>query len=136
MKKILKLSLVCVILFTGISSYAIDGKIDELNLHVLKGNGKLITFALNQTKKANLSIYDKQGNLIYSETASGKDGILRSFSLEEFPQGIYFLEIEDSAKKVRYEININDETSVLSSKAVSSVYKAGFSAKNTSVAVR
>lgn len=136
MKKILKLSLVCAILFTGISSYAIDGKIDDLNLHVLKGNGKLITFALNQTKKANLSIYDKQGNLIYSETASGKDGILRSFSLEEFPEGIYFLEIEDSTKKVKYEITINDETSVLSSKAVSSVYKAGFSAKNTSVAVR
>ncbi|WP_264551672.1 T9SS type A sorting domain-containing protein [Flavobacterium sp. N2038] len=136
MKKILKLSLVCAVLFTGISSYAIDGKIDDLNLHVLKGNGKLITFALNQTKKASLSIYDKQGNLIYSENASGKDGILRSFSLEEFPEGIYFLEIEDSTKKVRYEITINDETSVLSSKAVSSVYKAGFSAKNTSVAVR
>jgi hypothetical protein len=136
MKKILKLSLVYALLFTGISSYAIDGKIDDLNLHVLKGNGKLITFALNQTKKASLSIYDKQGNLLYSENASGKDGILRSFSLEEFPEGIYFLEIEDSTKKVRYEITINDETSVLSSKAVSSVYKAGFSAKNTSVAVR
>jgi len=136
MKKMLKLSLVCAVLFTGISSYAIDGKNEDLNVHVLKGNGKLITFALNQTKKAHLAIYDKEGNLLYSESASGKDGILRSFSLQEFPEGTYFLEVEDSTKKVRHEITVTDDTTILSAKAVSSVYKAGSSAKETSVAVR
>jgi hypothetical protein len=134
MKKILKLSLVCAVLFAGMSTYAIGGN-EDLNVHVLKGNGKLITFALNQTKKANLAIYDKEGNLLYSESASGKEGILRTFSLEEFPAGTYYLEVEDSAKKVRHEITITDDASVLSSKAVSSVYKTGF-AKNTSVAAR
>jgi len=132
MKKILKLSLVCAILLSGINSYAGEG---EFGLHVLKGNGKLITFALNQTKKAHLAIYDKKGNLLYSESASGKDGILRTFSLEEFPAGTYYLEVEDSFKKVRHEITITADASVLSSKAISSVYKAG-SANNTSVAIR
>ncbi|MDQ8013227.1 MAG: secretion protein, partial [Flavobacterium nitrogenifigens] len=82
MKKIIRLSLVAALLFTGISTYAIDGTAD-FNLHVIKANGKMITFGLNQTQKANLAIYDKDGSLIYSETASGKDGILRTFSLEE-----------------------------------------------------
>ena len=135
MKKILKLSLVCAVLFTGMSTYAIDGN-EDFNLHVLKANGKLITFALNQVHKAHLSIYDASGTLLYSENASGKDGILRTFSLEEFPEGTFFLEVEDSVKKVRHEITITENASSLSKKAVSSVYKAGTSAKNTSIAVR
>ncbi|UWY26361.1 T9SS type A sorting domain-containing protein [Flavobacterium sp. TR2] len=134
MKKIIRLSLVAALLFTGISTYAIDGAAD-FNLHVIRANGKTITFGLNQTQKANLAIYDKDGSLIYSEIASGKDGILRTFSLEEFPEGTYFLEVEDNMKKAKYEITITDDASVLSKNAVSSVYKAGF-AKNTSVATR
>ena len=135
MKKIVKLSLVCAVLFTGMSTYAIDGN-EDFNIHVLKANGKLITFALNKVTKANVAIYDQDGSLIYSENASGKDGILRTFSLEEFPEGTYFLEVEDNVKTVKHEITITDNKTILSSKAVSSVYKAGFSAKNTSVATR
>ncbi|CAD0008876.1 secretion protein [Flavobacterium salmonis] len=133
MKKISKLSLVLAVLF-GTSTYAIDGN-EDFNLHVLKANGKLITFALNNVKKAKLTIYDQDGTLIYSESASGKDGILRTFSLEEFPEGTYFLEAEDSIKIVRHEITITDNKTVLSAKAISSFYKTN-NAKNATVAAR
>ena len=133
MKKIIKLSLVCAVLLSGFSTYAIDGN-EDFNLHVLK-NGKLITFGLNQLQKAKLAIYDQDGTLFYSENASGKDGILRTFSLQDFPNGTYFLEVEDNAKKSRYEIKVNNEVTTLSPKAISSVYKTT-AEKNTSVAVR
>jgi len=132
MKKIIKLSLVCAVLLSGLSTYAIDGN-ENFNLHVLK-NGKVITFGLNQTQKASLAIYDNDGTLFYSENASGKDGILRTFSLQDFPNGTYFLEVEDNTKKVRYEIVVNNDVTTLSPKAISAVYKS--SDKNTSVAVR
>jgi hypothetical protein len=117
MKKILKLSLVCAVLFTGMSTYANDG-IEDSGLHVLKNNGKQITFALNQAKRANLAIYEKDGTLIYTETASGKEGILRTFNLEQFPTGTYFLEVIQNGKSAKHEITITDQTSVLSSKAI------------------
>ena len=135
MKKILKLSLVCAVLLSGMSTYAIDGN-EDFNLHVLKGNGKVVTFALNQVKKASVTIYDMDGSVLYHENASGKDGILRTFRFEEFPEGTYILEVEDDAKKVRHELTITEDASILSSKAISSVNKAASSAKNTSVVVR
>ena len=135
MEKMLKLSLVAAVLFTGISTYAIDGNGDS-SLHVIKKSGDKITFGLNNVKKATLSIYDIDGTLIYSEYASGKNGILKTFSFEEFPAGTYFLEVEDNTKTTRHEITIKGGIAILSSKAVSLVYKKGFSAENTSIAVR
>ena len=131
----LKLSLVVAVLFAGISTYAIDGNGDAA-LHVIKGNGDKVTFALNNVKKVNLTIYDNEGTLIYSEYASGKNGILKTFSFEEFPAGTYFLEIEDSVKTTKHEITIKGGVTILSSKAVSVVYKPGFAAKDTTVASR
>ena len=136
MKKMLKLSLVVAVLFAGINTYAIEGNGDSF-LHVINGNGgNEVTFALNNVTKATLSIYDSEGTLIYSENASGKDGILKTFRFEQFPEGTYFLKVEDSVKTTKHEITIKGDDIILSPKTVSLVYKAGSSAKNTSVAVR
>ncbi|MGO4771369.1 T9SS type A sorting domain-containing protein [Flavobacterium sp. W22_SRS_FK3] len=135
MKKMSKLSLAAAVLFTGISTYAIDGNGDS-TLHVIKGNGNEVTFAINNITKAKLTIYDQDGTIIYSENASGKDGILKKFRFEGFPSGTYMLEVEDSVKTTKHELTVEGDITVLSSKAVSSVYKPGFSAKDINIGVR
>jgi hypothetical protein len=81
-----------------------------------------------------VTIYDKNHNVIYSELASGKGGIMRVYSLEEFPEGVYFLEVETNLKKVTHEIVVSDGVSTLSRKSVSDVYKGDLKMKNESVA--
>ncbi len=130
----LKLSLVIAVLFSGINTYAIDGNEDYI-LHIIKENGNEVTFGLENATQAKLMIYDQDGTILYSENASGKDGILKRITFEDFPEGTYILKIEDKAKITKHEITVTYNKVVLSPKAISSVYKAG-SAENTSVAVR
>ena len=130
MKTILKLSLVVLVAITTMSSYAIGG---DFLLNVKKGTGKEISFSVNEIQKANVTIYDKYHNVIYSEMATGKDGILKTYSLEEFPDGVYFLEVETNLKKVTHEIVITNEASILSRKSIAEVYKGELKMKNQSV---
>lgn len=131
MKTILKFSLVILVAMTTMSTYAIGG---DFLLNVKKETGKEISFSVNEIQKANVTIYDKFHNVIYSETATGKEGILRTYSLEEFPNGIYFLEVETNLKKVTHEIIVSNEMSTLSRKSIAEVYKGELKIKNQDVA--
>ena len=131
MKTILKFSLVMLVAMTTMSTYAIGG---DFLLNVKKGTGKEISFSVNEIQKANVTIYDKFHNVIYSETATGKEGILRTYSLEEFPDGVYLLEVETNLKKVTHEIVISNEVSTLSRKSIAEVYKGELKIKNQDVA--
>jgi hypothetical protein len=131
MKKILKLSLLLTVLFTTMSTYAIDG---DFLLFVKKENGKVINFSINGIKKVNLSIYDKDNILIFTETSTGKNGISKAYNLDEFPAGTYYLEVENNFKKVRHEIVIKDQISTLSKRPITEVYKSSLNIKNQNVA--
>ena len=130
MKTILKLSLVVLTAMTSINTYAIN---DDFLLNVKKSEGKEISFSVNEIQKANITIYDKSHEAIYNETVTGKGGIVRTYSLDEFPDGIYFLEVETNLKKVTHEIVVADNA-VLSRKALTEVYKGDLKMKNENIA--
>lgn len=119
MKTILKLSLVVLVAMTTMNTYAIDG--GDFLLQVRNGSGKEISFAVNQIQKANVTITDEFHNIIYSEIATGKEGILKTYNLEEFPAGTYFLEVETNSKKAIHKIVISSGTSTLSRQSVTKV---------------
>ena len=131
MKTILKFSLAILVAMTTMGAHAING---DFLVNVKNGTAKEISFSINEIQKANVTIYDKYHNVIYSETATGKGGIEKTYSLEEFPDGVYFLEVETSLKKVTHEIVVSNEASTLFRKPVAEVYKEDLKIKNENVA--
>jgi hypothetical protein len=103
-------------------------------VNVKNGTANEISFSINEIQKANITIYDKYHNVIYSEIATGKGGIVKTFSLEEFPDGVYFLEVETNLKKVTHEIFVSNEVSTLFRRPVAEVYKGNLKIKNENVA--
>ena len=123
MKKILKLSLVLVVLLTTMNIHA--GEL-EFTLDVKKEKGKMVTFALNKINKINLSVYDAEGGLIHSEMAESQTNINRTYDLRSLPDGTYFLEAESDIKIYSYEISVAGETASLSANAILEIYKPAF----------
>ena len=121
MKTILKFSLAVLVAMTTMGAHAING---DFLINVKNSTGKEISFSVNDIQKAKVTIYDKRHNVIYSETAVGNGGILKTYSLEEFPDGVYFLEVETNVKTVKHEIVVANEVSTLSRKSLAEVYKS------------
>jgi hypothetical protein len=120
MKMMNKLSLAALFALVSLNTYAVDG---DFLLNVKKGKGNEISFAMNGVQKAKVSIYDKDNTLLFTEYASGKKGIAKTYNLEEFPEGKYTLVIENNLKTVKHEITISKKETVLNRKAIVEVYK-------------
>ena len=132
MKKISKISLVLVVTLLTMNMHA--GTVD-FTLDVKKEQGKMVTFALNQTDKIDLSIYDANDKLIHSENVSSKENVNRTYDLKALPEGTYFLQAESDTKVSRYEISVVGDMASLSGNAVSEVYKPVYLYKNGLVSV-
>lgn len=120
MKKILKFSLVLVAVLTAMNTSASE---KEFSLDVKKGEGKKVTFALNESNKVVLSIYDLDNKLIHKENVNAKGIVNRTYDLKALPEGTYYLNAESETKIAKYEIAVVGETAVLSAQPVSEVYK-------------
>ena len=132
MKKILKLSLVLAVVLTAMNVRA--GEID-FSLNVKKGQGKTVTFVLNDINKIDLSIYDATEKLIHTEKITSNGNINRTYDLDALPEGTYFLDAESEMKIARYEISVVGKTATLKSNAVSEVFKPVFLNNNGMVSI-
>lgn len=131
MKTIIKLSLVVLATLTTIGSYA-NG--DDFLLNVKNRNGKQISFSVNQIQRATVRIFDANHEIIYTESLTGKEGLTRIYSLEEFPDGLYYLEVETNLKRVTHKIQISDEMPSLSKRSIAEVYKGELKIKRNALA--
>ena len=119
MKTISKLSVVALFALASLNTYAIDG---DFLLNVKKRQGNEISFALNGQQKIKVTIYDINHNVLFSEKASGQKGISKTYNLDEFPEGKYYLIVTTDYKSVKHEIKVNASSAVLSKRPLLEVY--------------
>lgn len=128
MKRILKFSLVlATVALTTANAHA--GNVD-FSLDLKKAEGKTVSFTLKEIKEINLAIYDASDILLYQEKVNSDAEVNRTYDLNAFPQGVYFLEAESATKISRYKIEVVGNVAKLSVDAVSEVFKPVFASKN------
>lgn len=111
MKQILKLSFVVAVFLTTISTYARNEKGDYV-LYIKTGNGKVVSFTLNIVEKSNFSIFDENHNLLYTgESAANEVEVSKTLSLEAYPAGTYYLEVQENSKVVKHKITVSNKKS-------------------------
>jgi len=111
MKQIFKLGFVVAVFLTTLSTYAIDGKGDYI-LYIKTGNGKVVSFTIDTVAKSNFAIYDENNNLLFrGESAANELEISKTLSLEGYPAGTYYLEVQENNKVVKHEIRVSNKKS-------------------------
>lgn len=128
MKKIVKLSLVLMVVLIAMNTRATGVK----NYKNEKASSKkMVTFALNDINKANVSIYDANNKLLHTEKVytlnlnplKSDDKIVKTYDLNPLADGVYYLVAESKTKVVKYEILVVNETATIMSDPYSEVYK-------------
>lgn len=120
MKKILKLTVVLVALLSAVNVSAIG---NDFSIDVRKAEGKTLSFALHESNKVILSIFDADHKVIYKEMVNSKGSFYRKYDLNSLPSGTYYLVAESDLRSATYEIAVSSNKAVLSTMPVSEVAK-------------
>lgn len=128
MKKILKLSFVLMVVLIAMNTHATGVKISK---NEKASSKKMVTFAVNDINKANVSIYDANNKLLHTENVytlnlnplkSGSK-IVKTYDLNPLADGVYYLIADSKTKTVKYEILVVNETATIMSDPLLEVNK-------------
>lgn len=111
MKKILKISLVTGVVLLAMNVYAVAVNFSFRNEFRQE---KMISFSLDDTDQVKISIYDTNEKLIHSESLMVEGKIVRSYDLNNFDEGVYYLVEESNSKIIKYEVLVlNDSATIM-----------------------
>lgn len=121
MKKILKISLVLGIVLLAMNVYAVAV---NFSLHNKFRQEKMISFGLEDKDRVKISIYDANDKLIHSENLTVNGKLVRSYDLNNFSDGVYYLVEESKTKITKYEVLVLSDSATIMSDPLSEVVKA------------
>ncbi len=112
MKKILKISLVLGIVLLAMNVYAVAV---NFSLHNKFRQEKMISFGLEDSDETKISIYDANDKLIHTENVLVDGKLVRSYDLNNFREGVYYLVEESKTKISKYEVLVLDDSATIMS---------------------
>jgi len=132
MKNLFKFSLMLGVALVTMNVHASDV---DFSLGVKKEQGRVISFVINETNKLDLSIYDSEGKIIYTENLDPQTVSDRTYDLKSLPDGVYFLVAESELKLAKYKISVVGKTAELSETPILVEFKPLFMKKDGLVKV-
>ncbi|GEC72826.1 hypothetical protein FFL01_23650 [Flavobacterium flevense] len=120
MKKILKISLVTGVVLLAMNVYAVAVNFSFRNEFRQE---KMISFGLDDTDQVKISIYDTNEKLIHSESLMVEGKIVRSYDLNNFDEGVYYLVEESNSKIIKYEVLVLDDSATIMTDPIAEVDK-------------
>ncbi|MEY2868994.1 MAG: hypothetical protein RIR01_1470 [Bacteroidota bacterium] len=128
MKKILKLSIVLVVVLLAMNTHATSHKTAKAESFSSK---KMVTFAIKDVNKAEVSMYDSNDKLLHIENLytlnlnplKSSEKIVKTYDLNPLADGVYYLVADSKTKVEKYEILVVNGTATIMSAPSLVVYK-------------
>ena len=120
MKKIFKISLVLGIVLLAMNVYAVAV---NFSLHNKFRQEKMISFDLEDKDQVKVSIYDANDKLVRTENVMPEGKLVKSYDLNNFNEGVYYLVEESKTKISKYEVLVLDDSATIMSVPLTEVSK-------------
>ena len=117
----MKFGLVLTVVLITVYAHAVGVDFSKVEKN---GQKKMVSLALKDMNRTELSIYDEGNKLIYAENVTAKGKMIKKYDLNALPEGVYYLVAESDSKITKYEILVVKETAVIMSDPLSEVYKS------------
>ena len=119
MKKILKISLVVGVVLIALNVYGVVNS----PFHKKNVQRKTVTFDLIDQNNIDLSVYDANDKLMHTEKISSNGQAVRTYNMNSFAEGVYYLVEESNSKITKYEIVVNSNRATIMTNPLSEVSK-------------
>lgn len=102
----------------------------EVLVRIAKENSKWVSFITNDAQAVEVFLFTAKGDLVHEQTLKNSNNKFQTYDLNALPSGEYSLKIESASKVVTYQIEVNDESAVLSQPVVKEIKRPLFIKKN------
>lgn len=102
----------------------------EVLVRIAKENSKWVSFITNDAQAVEVSLFTESGELVHEQTLKNTNHKFQTYDLNALPSGAYSLKIESANKVMIYQIEVNEESAVLSQPIIKEIKRPVFVKKD------